>query len=265
MEKRRRAGRAVQKLRLVRREHDGLIRVRRGKRDDADVVEETVEAVRLQKLARQVRIDVLGVVRRLQDERLAVDISHAREAIDLHARLKAHERHDLGTRRDDREVDQRGRRRFAQLGNFRRERILHALAARVRVSDERALAALSHDEALFFQRADGLTHGVAADIIRAAELGLARQQVADLERAGGDAALDDAHELGVERNFTVKRQRIFENRIVFHGGNLPRYTFWNIPIIPHIFEMFQYLFAISPSFCAKRQGKRRPSGRLFEI
>ena len=65
MEKRRRAGRAVQKLRLVRREHNGLIRVRRGKRDDADVVEQTIEAVRLQKLARQVRVDVLWVVRRL--------------------------------------------------------------------------------------------------------------------------------------------------------------------------------------------------------
>ena len=64
MEKRRRAGRAVQKLRLVRREHDGLIRVRRGKRDDADVVEEAVKAVRLQKLARQVRIDVLAARRR---------------------------------------------------------------------------------------------------------------------------------------------------------------------------------------------------------
>ena len=65
MEKRRRAGRAVQKLRLVRREHDGLIRVRRGKRDDADVVEEAVKAVCLQKLARQVWVDVFGVVRRL--------------------------------------------------------------------------------------------------------------------------------------------------------------------------------------------------------
>ena len=264
-EKRRRAGRAVQKLRLVRREHDGLIRVRRGKRDDADVVEQAVEAVRLQKLARQVRIDVLGVVRRLQDERLAVDVSHAREAIDLHALLKAHERHDLWRRRDDREVDQRGRRRFAQLGNFRRERILHALAAGIRVSDERALAALAHDKALFFERADGLTHGVAADIVNAAELGLARQQVADLERAGGDAALDDAHELGVERNFAVERQRIFEDRIVFHGGNLPRNTFWNIPIIPHIFEMFQYLFAISLSFCAKKRKKGGPKAAFLKF
>ena len=258
MEKRRRAGRAVQKLRLVRREHDGLIRVRRGKRDDADVVEETVEAVRLQKLARQVRVDVLGVVRRLQDERLAVDISHAREAIDLHARLKALERHDLGRWRDDREVDQRGRRRFAQLGNFRRERILHALAARVRVGDERALAALAHDKALFFERADGLTDRVAADIVNAAELGLARQQVADLERAGGDAALDDAHELGIERNFAVERQRIFEDRIVFHGGNLPRNTFWNIPIIPHIFEMFQYFFPPAAEKPQKKEGVAPP-------
>ena len=254
MEKRRRAGRAVQKLRLVRREHDGLIRVRRGKRDDADVVEETIKAVRLQQLARQVRIDVLGVVRRLQDKRLAVDVSHAREAIDLYARLKAHECHDLGRRRDDREVDQRGRRRFAQLGNFRRERVLHALAARVRVGDERALAALSHDKALLFERADGLTDRVAADIVNAAELGLARQQVADLERAGGDAALDDAHELGIERNFAVERQRIFEDRIVFHGGNLPRNTFWNIPIIPHIFEMFQYFFPPAAEKPQKKEG-----------
>ena len=77
MEKRRRAGRAVQKLRLVRREHDGLIRVRRGKRDDADMVEEAVKAVRLQKLARQVRVDVFGIIGGLQDERLAVDIARA--------------------------------------------------------------------------------------------------------------------------------------------------------------------------------------------
>ena len=229
------------------------------------MVEETVKAVRFQQLARQVGVDVLGIVGRFKNERRAVYVAHAREAVDLHARFKAHERHDPGARRDDRKVHERGRGRLAELRDLRRERILHALAAGVRVGDERAFAALAHDKALLLQCADGLTHGVAADVVGAAKLGLARQQVADLERAGGDAALDDAHELGVERDLAVERQRIFENRIVFHDGNLPRNTFWNIPIIPHIFEMFQYLFAIFPSFYAKKRRKRRPSGRLFEI
>ena len=234
-----RAGRAVEKLRLARREDNGLVGVRRGEGDDAHMVEKAVETVRFQQLARQAGVDVLGVVGRFEDERLTVHIAHAREAVDLHVRLKAHERDDPGTRRDDRKIHERGRGRLAELGDLRCERILHALAAGVRVGDERALAALAHDKALLFQRADGLTHGVAADVVGAAKLGLARQQVADLERAGGDAALDDAHELGVEGDLAVERQREIQDRISFHDGSLPRKyvleysycttSFWDVP------------------------------------
>ena len=220
VEKCRRARRAVQQLRLVRRKDHGLVGVRRGERDHAYVVKQAVEAVRLEQLAREVGVDVLGVVRRFEDQRLAVHVAHAREAVDLHARLKPHQRNDLGRGRDDRKIHQRGRGLLAQLGNFRREGVLHALAAAVGIGDKGALAALAHDEALFLQRADGLAHGVAADVVGAAELGLARQQIADLERAGGDAALDDAHELRIERDLAVERQWIFEDRIAFHDGDL---------------------------------------------
>ena len=72
MEERGRAGRTVQKLRLVRREDDGLVGVRRGKRDHAHMVEETVKAVRFQQLARQVGVDVLGIVGRFKNEEISV-------------------------------------------------------------------------------------------------------------------------------------------------------------------------------------------------
>ena len=95
---------------------------------------------------------------------------------------------------------------LAHRRDLRRERILHALAPRARIGDEGALAALAHDEAGLLQRADGLPHGVAADLEFIAKLRLARQQIAHPQRTGRDGILDDAGQLRVQRNIARHRE-----------------------------------------------------------
>ena len=171
-----------------------------------DVVEQAVKAVRFQHLARQIRIDVLRIVRGLQDQRLVVHVAHAREAVDLHAVLQRHQTLDLRRGVDDIKAHQCGRGVLAHRRDLRRERILHALAPRARIGDEGALAALAHDEAGLLQRADGLPHGVAADLEFIAKLRLARQQIAHPQRTGRDGVLDDAGQLRVQRNIARHRE-----------------------------------------------------------
>ena len=213
--------RHAQQARAVGIEDDGLIRLICRERRDAHMVQQTVEAVRLHQLAREVGIDVLGIVRRLEDQRLAVDVSHAGEAVDRRPLVQLHLLAHLARGRDDGEVHQRRGRHLAQRGNLRRERIAHAAAVGVGVGHEGALAALAHHQPLLLQLADGLTDGIAADVQCAAELRLGGEQVADVQRAGGDAAFDNADQLRIQRNVAVERELVGQDRILFHMLGVP--------------------------------------------
>ena len=196
--KRRRAALTVEQLRLALAQRHRLIGIGGGEGDDPHLIEQTVKAVGRQQLRRQAGVDVLGIVGRLEDQRLAVHIAHAREAVNHRLPVEVHDLAHLFRREDHAEIHQRGRRRFSQLRDLGGEGVLHALAAHVGIGHKGALAALAHDKALLLQRADGLADGVAADVKGLAQLRLGREQRADLDRAGGDAALDDPHQLGIE-------------------------------------------------------------------
>ena len=64
--------------------------------------------------------------------------------------------------------------------------------------------------------ADGLAHRVAADAQGLTELRLAGQQAPHRQCPRGDAALDDAHQLGIQRDIAVQRQPLGQNRMCVH-------------------------------------------------
>lgn len=79
------SGAGSQKLGLAAAENHGLVAVHRARRDDALLVEQAVEAVGLEELARELGVDIGGIKARLEYQRLAVYVADAGEAVDAHA------------------------------------------------------------------------------------------------------------------------------------------------------------------------------------
>ena len=196
-----------QQYRAVVVQNHRLIALVSGKGDDAHMVQQAVKAVGLEHVAGQVRVDILGIVAGLQDQRLAVHIADAGEAV--HRRTLPQLHLLAYSRAGDlhREVHQRGGRHFAHGGHLRGEGVANAAAVGSGVGHEGAAAALAHHQSLVLQLTDGLTYGIAADAQTAAQLRLAGQQRPHRQNAGGDVALDDAHQLCVQRDIAVQRQR----------------------------------------------------------
>ena len=217
-------------------QHHRLIGILCGEGRDAHVVQETVKAVGLHHLTGEVGVDELGIVGRLQNQRLTVHIADTGEAVDRRPLPQLHLLADGTSGDDNAEVHQCGGGRLTQRGDFGGEGIAHAPAVGVGVGHKSTLAPLADHEALILQLTDGLTDGVAADIQRPAKLRLGGQQIADGQCAGGDAALDDAHQLGIKRDITAQRQRLTENSIGFHKKTVP--FIWVLPFVLHMFGMF---------------------------
>ena len=209
----------AQQLGFLAVQHHRLVALVGGEGHDAHMVQQAVKAVGLEHIAGQVGVDVLGVVAGLQDQRLAVHVAHAGEAVHRRALPQLHLLADGLSGHHHVKVDKGGGRHLAQRGYLGGEGVAHAPAVGGRIGHEGAAAPLADHQSLVLQLADGLAHGVAADIHPAAQLGLAGQQVAHGQRAGGDVALDDAHQLGIQGNVAVHRQLCVQDRILFHVGD----------------------------------------------
>lgn len=199
-------------------QNDGLIALVRSEGDDAHMVEQAVKAVGLEHIAGQIGVDVLRVVAGLQDQRLAVHVADTGEAVDRRSLPQLHLLADGGLGDLYSEVHQRRGGDLAHRGDLGGEGIADTPAVGGGVGHEGAAAALADHQTLVLQLSDGLTDGVAADAQAAAELGLAGEQRTHRQGTGGDAALDDAHQLGVEGDIAVQRQRSMQNGVLFHGG-----------------------------------------------
>ena len=207
-----------QQYRAVVVQNHRLIALVSGKGNDAHMVQQAVKAVCLEHVAGQVRVDVLGVVAGLQDQRLAVHVADAGEAVDRRALPQLHLFADHTAGGLHGEVHQGGGGHFAQRGDLGGEGIADAAAVGSGVGHERAAAALADYQALVLQLADGLADGVTADVQTPAQLGLAGQQRAHGQHAGGDVPFDNAHKLGIKGNVAVQRESAVENGVLFHGG-----------------------------------------------
>ena len=163
------AGNAQQRSLLLVQNH-GLVAVVSGKRDDADVVQETVEAVGLHHLPRQIRKDELGIIGGLQDQGLSVHVADTGKAVDGSALLQLHLTAYGGRRDHHIEIHQRGRGSLTHRGDFRGKGIADAAAAGGGVGHKGALAPLTHHQSLLLQFTDGLADCVAADIQCPAQL-----------------------------------------------------------------------------------------------
>ena len=225
----------AQQLGVVGAQRHRLVALLGGEGGDAHVVQQGIEAVGLHHVAGEVGIDVLGVVAGFQDQRLTVHVADTGEAVDRRALPQLHLVADDGRRCGDLKIHQRAAGLLAHGGYLGGEGVAHAPAVGGGVGHEGAPAALANHKALLLQLADGLTDGVAADVQRAAQLGLAGQQIAHGQHSGGDVALDDAHQLGIERNVAVQRQRCVEKCVAFHGGCfLSCAPTALVPIVPYI-------------------------------
>ena len=182
------------------------------------MVEQAVKAVGLEHIPGQVGIDVLGVVAGLQDQRLAVHVADTGEAVDRRALPQLHLVADDGRRCGDLKIHQRAAGLLAHGGYLGGEGVAHAAAVGGGVGHERAASALANHQTLVLQLTDGLAYGVAADVQTPAQLGLAGQQRAHGQYAGGDVPFDDAHELGVQRDVAIQRKSAVENGVLFHDG-----------------------------------------------
>ena len=206
----------AKQLGLLRVQHHRLIALVGGEGHDAHMVQEAVKAVGLQHVPCQMGIDVLGIVAGLQDQRLAVHVAHAGETVRRRALPQLHLLAHGLIGHDHVEVDQRRGRHLAQRGHLGGEGVPHAPAVGGGVGHEGAAAALADHQSLVLQLADGLPHGVAADVHPAAQLRLAGQQIAHGQRTGGNIAFDDAHQLGIQGNIAVHGQLGVQDRILFH-------------------------------------------------
>lgn len=209
----------AQQLGLFAVQHHRLVALVGGEGHDAHMVQQAVKAVGLEHVSGQMGIDVLGVVAGLQNQRLAVHVAHAGEAVCRCALPQLHLLADGLPGHHHVKVDQGGGRHLAQRGHLGGEGVAYAPAVCGGVGHEGAAAPLADDQSLVLQLADGLPHGIAADIHPAAQLGLAGQQVAHGQRAGGDVAFDDAHQLGIQGDVAVHRQLCVQDRILFHVGD----------------------------------------------
>ena len=93
------------------------------------MVQQAVKAVGLHHLTGEVGVDKLGIVGRLQDQRLTVHIADTGEAVDRRPLPQLHLLADGPCRDDNAEVHQCGGGRLAQGGDFGGEGIAHAPAA----------------------------------------------------------------------------------------------------------------------------------------
>ena len=189
----------------------------------------------LHHVAGEVGIDVLGVVAGFQDQRLAVHVADTGEAVDRRALPQLHLVADDGRRCGDLKIHQRAAGLLAHGGYLGGEGVPDTPAVGGGIGHEGAAAPLTDHQSLILQLADGLADGVAADIQRAAQLRLAGQQVAHSQNAGGDIALDDAHQLGIQRDVAVQGQRRVEKCVAFHDGCfLSCAPTALVPIVPYI-------------------------------
>ena len=196
-------GANAQQVSLLVVQHHRLVALIGSEGYDAHMVQEAVKAVSLEHIPGQVGVDVLGIVAGLQDQRLPVHVAHTGEAVHRRTLPQLHLLADRLTGYDHVKIDECGGRHLTQGGNLRRKGVAHAAAVGGGVRHEGAAAPLADHQPLILQLADGLPHGVAADIHPAAQLRLAGQQIAHSQCAGGNVAFDDAHELGIQGNVAV--------------------------------------------------------------
>ena len=199
------------------------------------MIQQGIKAVGLHHFTGQIGVNILRIVAGLKDQRLAVHIADTGKAIDRRSLTQLHLFADDGRRSGDLKIHQRAAGLLAHGGYLGGEGVPHAAPVGGGIGHEGAAAPLTHHQPLILQLADGLADGVAADVQRAAKLRFAGQQVAHGQYACGDVALDDAHQLSIQRNVTVQRQLRIQKCVAFHDGCFLSYAHIAlVPIVPYI-------------------------------
>ena len=173
---------------------------------DAHMVEQRIKTVGLHHLAGQIGIDVLGIIAGLEDQRLAIHVADTGKAVHRRAHPQLHSLAEKLVQLHHVEVHQRAAGGLTHGGDLGGEGVFHAAAVGDGIGNEGTATALANHQALVLQLANGLANRVAAHAHSAAQLRLAGQTLAHRENAGGDIALDDAHQLHIQRNIAVEGQ-----------------------------------------------------------
>ena len=184
------------------------------------MVQQRIEAVCLHHVPGQIGIDILGIVAGFQDQRLAVHVADTGETIYRRAFPQLHLFAYDGRGGSDLKIHQRAAGFLSHRGHLSGKGIAHASPVGRGIRHKRAAAPLADHQSLILQLADGLPDSVAADFQCAAQLCLAGQQVTHGQHTCGDITLDNAHQLGIERNVAVQRQVDIQKCVAFHDGFL---------------------------------------------
>ena len=169
-----------------------------------------------QQLGGQVGVDVLGIERGFQHQRLTVDLPDSGELIDLGiTAAKLQHFDDIRGGRDDGKLDEIRRRGQAHGGHFCGKGIDPlGFAMNLWLGNKRAFALTANHQTLGLQCANGLADGGAGDGKRLAEFGFGGQKISGNQNPCGNMALNDCHKLVIQRYIAVQREFCVQNQIV---------------------------------------------------
>ena len=213
------AGLGVEHLCLLAAHEHSFVGVNCIGRNNANFIEEAIEAMGLEKFLGELGIYILGIKAGFKNEGFSVHMADTHKAVNLGIRAaKLKHLDNVGSGVNDLKLDQGGRGGHAHGAYFAGEGINHfRFAANLGLCHEGSASLLADNKAFAFKSTDGLSHGGAGYIKGFAKLGLAGKKISGCESPRGDITLYYTYKLRIKRNVAVYRESAEEYGVLFHS------------------------------------------------